>query len=86
MKWMRIGFVAALAVLLAGCGGSAPTSIDETHPAAERLVIRDFIGRLTIETVEPGADIEVEAELRRGQGGLLPIEIRGESLEITWLG
>lgn len=78
--------VAVLGLMaLAGCGAGEPVSIFETHDA-ERIVINDFIGTLTIETAESGGETEVAADIRQSQLALLPISMAGDTLTIEWLG
>lgn len=88
---MRRGMVAVagalgLALLLAGCGASsAPVTLDETFDA-DRVVIRDFIGTLTVETIDAGGNVGLHADLNRAQEDLLPIRQSDGTLMIEWLG
>jgi hypothetical protein len=73
-------------VVLAGCGGGGNVVGTDHDYQAERVVIRDFIGTLTIVTSEPGGDIGVRVEARQSQMALLPIAQSGGELTIEWLG
>lgn len=70
---------------LAGCGGGEPVSILETYDA-DRIVIDDFIGTLTIETAAAGDETELRADLRQDQLALLPISLDNGTLRMEWLG
>ncbi len=73
-------------VLLSACSaGGEDVTVDETY-SADRLVIEDFIGTLTIETVPAGGDIAVHVEATRAQLDLLPIALDGGVLTIEWDG
>ncbi len=83
-----LGFVLAavfLTALSACAGGGEIVELDESHDA-ERLIIRDFIGTLTIVTTEPGGAIDLHVSARRSQLDLLPIGLSGGSLTIGWEG
>jgi hypothetical protein len=84
----RFTFIAAIlsAATLSACAGSDPiTAVDEDY-AAERLVIRDFIGTLTIETTQAGGDVSLHVEATEDQAELLPIDLAGGVLTIEWEG
>ena len=86
--WRPFGLVlgAALLTALSACaGGGEIVELDESHDA-DRLIIRDFIGTLTIVTTEPGGDIAVHVAVRRSQQALLPIGLSGDALTIAWEG
>jgi hypothetical protein len=74
-----------LAALSACAGGGEIIEFDESHEA-DRLIIRDFIGTLTVVTTEPGGAIDVHIAIRGSQQSLLPINDAGGELTITWEG
>ena len=82
------GWIVAFAALslLAGCGGnSGPVVVDESY-AADRVVIRDFIGTLVIETSDEGGEVNLHLEATQAQLDLLPIRLSGDTLNIEWEG
>lgn len=84
----RLALLAAIlatATLSACAGGDRVTVVDEDF-SAERLVIRDFIGTLTIETTEAGGDVSLHVEATEDQAELLPIDLAGGVLTIEWEG
>ena len=85
-SWL-VGIVLGLAAVgLAACaGGGELVETDESY-GAERLVIRDFIGTLTIVTSEPGGEINVRVEAKQSQLDFLPIELSGNELVVEWEG
>lgn len=86
--WRPVAIILAIASLgaLAACaGGGEAVELDESY-RADRLVIRDFIGTLTIVTTEPGGEIEMHVAARRSQLDLLPIEQDGGELIVVWEG
>lgn len=74
------------AATLSACAGSDPVTLVDEHYAADRLVIRDFIGTLTIETIEAGGDVSLHVEATEDQAELLPIDLVGGVLTIEWEG
>lgn len=87
--WCRrsalIGAIIATTVLSACSTGSEPATFDESY-AADRLVIDDFIGTLTIETTPAGGDVELHVDATRAQLDLLPIAFEGGVLTVAWEG
>ena len=82
----RFLVAALLLTTLAACAGSGEIVDSQQSYDADRLVIRDFIGTLTIVTTEAGGDINVEIEARQSQLDLLPIDVVGDDLVIAWEG
>ncbi len=76
-----------VALLLAGCGGSSstPTALSDSYDA-NRLVIHDFIGTLTIETAPAGEAIGLHVDATTAQLALLPVTQDGNTLTISWNG
>lgn len=79
--------VLGLTVLLAACGGgsNAAAALDDAYDA-NRLVIHDFIGTLTIETVPAGGSIALHIAATEAQLDLLPVTQSGDTLTIAWEG
>jgi hypothetical protein len=83
---MGIAAAFLIAAVLAGCAGGGNAVDTDRNYQAERLVIRDFIGTLTVITSEPGGDIAVHVEARQSQMALLPMTLSGGELTIEWEG
>lgn len=82
----KLGLLGLAVAVLAACSGNGdPVSVEETYDA-DRVVIRDFIGRLTIETAEAGGEIELRLESRSDQVDILPRGVRDGVLTIEWYG
>ena len=84
----RLSLLAAFlaAATLSACAGSDPVTLVDEEYTADRLVIRDFIGTLTIETIEAGGDLALHVEATADQAELLPIDLTGGVLTIEWKG
>ena len=63
---MRARFGVSVAILaaatLSACSAVDPVTLVDADYTAERLVIRDFIGTLTIETAAPGSELSLRVD------------------------
>lgn len=76
-----------LLLVLSACGvpGGAATTTEEAY-AASRVVIDNFVGTLTVETVPDGAEVSLSITANDGQRDLLPVRLDGDTLTIVWEG